>query len=42
MPIADIADKCGFTDASYFAKIFKSAEGVSPKDYRNKFKENFI
>lgn len=42
LPIADVAERCGFTDASYFAKIFKSAENISPKDYRNKFKDNFI
>ena len=41
-PIADIADNCGFTDASYFAKIFKAQVGISPKDYRNKFKDDFI
>ena len=40
--ISDIAERCGFTDSSYFAKIFKAAEGISPKDYRNKFKEDFI
>lgn len=40
--MADIADGCGFTDASYFAKIFKSTFGMTPKEYRNKFKEEFI
>ena len=40
--IADIADECGFTDASYFAKSFKSSFGISPKDYRSKFNDNFI
>lgn len=40
--IADIADACGFTDASYFAKIFKAEAGMSPKDYRNEFKEKYI
>ena len=39
---AEIAEECGFTDASYFAKTFKSAFGITPKDYRNKFKEDFI
>ena len=39
---ADIADACGFTDASYFAKTFKAAFGVTPKEYRNSFKEDFI
>ena len=38
----EIADECGFTDASYFAKSFKSAFGVTPKDYRNGFKNDFI
>ena len=39
---ADIAAECGFTDASYFAKTFRAAYGLSPKEYRNKFKEDFI
>jgi AraC-like DNA-binding protein len=39
---ADIAELCGFTDASYFAKTFKAAFGETPKEYRNKFKEDFI
>ena len=38
----DIADECGFTDSSYFAKSFKSAFGVTPKEYRNKFKDEFV
>lgn len=40
--IAEIAEECGFTDASYFAKTFKGAFGETPKEYRNKFKEDFI
>ncbi len=39
---AEIAEECGFTDASYFAKSFKSAFGITPKEYRNGFKEDFI
>ena len=39
---AEIAEICGFTDASYFAKTFKGAFGESPKEYRNRFKEEFI
>lgn len=39
---AEIAEECGFTDASYFAKIFKSTFGLTPKEYRNSFKEDFI
>ena len=39
---ADIAESCGFTDASYFAKTFKATFGETPKEYRNKFKEDFV
>lgn len=39
---AEIAEICGFTDASYFAKTFKGAFGESPKEYRNRFKEDLI
>lgn len=37
-----IAEECGFTDASYFTKTFKSTFGETPKEYRNKFKDRFI
>ena len=40
--IADIADEAGFTDASYFTKSFKAQFGMTPKEYRNKFKEDFV
>lgn len=40
--IGEIAEECGFTDASYFAKSFKATFGISPKDYRAKFDEKFI
>ncbi len=39
---AEIAEECGFTDASYFAKTFKSAFGITPKEYRNGFKDDFV
>lgn len=40
--IGEIAEECGFTDASYFAKTFKSTFGITPKEYRNKFADSFI
>ena len=40
--VAEIAEATGFTDASYFAKTFRSTFGVTPKEYRNKFKDEFI
>lgn len=33
-PISDIAYAWGFSDVSHFSKAFKSAFGVSPRDYR--------
>lgn len=33
--ISDIANKCGFTDSSYFTKFFIKQVGITPKDYRN-------
>lgn len=40
--VNEIADLLGFTDASYFTKVFKSEYGETPKEYRNRFKEQFI
>ena len=40
--IAEIAEETGFTDASYFTKTFRATFGVTPKEWRNKFKEEFI
>lgn len=39
---AEIAEECSFTDASYFAKTFKAAFGITPKEYRNQFKNDYI
>ena len=39
---SEIAEECGFTDASYFAKTFKATFGMTPKEFRNQFKEEFI
>ena len=41
-PVADIAEETGFTDASYFTKTFRSAFGMTPKDFRNSFNDEFI
>ena len=40
--VAEIADDCGFTDASYFTKTFRQSLGLTPKDYRNKHQDEFI
>lgn len=31
MKIADVTEQCGFTDASYFARMFKKSFGITPK-----------
>lgn len=36
--IAEIADMVGISDYNYFAKVFKSVEGVTPRDYRKQAK----
>ena len=37
--IVDIAIDCGFQDMSYFAKTFRESKGITPTDYREKFKK---
>ena len=40
--MAEIAEETGFTDASYFTKTFRQTFGMTPKEWRNKFKGEFI
>lgn len=40
--VNEIAEELGFTDASYFTKVFKGEVGETPKEYRSRFKEDFI
>ena len=35
-PISEIAELCGFSDVSYFCRLFKKKEGISPLTYRKK------
>ena len=34
MSVAEISDRLGFADVSYFIKIFKECVGVTPNQYR--------
>lgn len=39
LPVAHIADQCGFDSASYFSRTFKKAFGIAPSLYRLRLKE---
>jgi AraC family transcriptional regulator len=34
LSIKEIADRCGFGSASYFSKVFRKYQGISPGDFR--------
>ena len=38
LPLGEIAAMTGINDQSYFARKFKKHEGISPSEYRQKFK----
>jgi AraC-like DNA-binding protein len=36
LPIGEVAARCGFAEASHFARCFRSSFGVAPTDYRRR------
>lgn len=38
MSMEEIGESCGITPLYYFSRIFKRVEGISPRDYRKKWK----
>ena len=38
MSIGEIVERCGFSDNSNFSRTFKSLNGMSPTDFRKKYK----
>lgn len=34
--VTEIAEKCGYTNANYFAKVFREATGMTPAEYRKR------
>lgn len=40
LTVTEVAARCGFAQPSYFIRVFRSAEGLSPKMYRNIYGQN--
>ena len=38
--VAEIADRCGFSDPNYFAKVFRKNRGINPGAYRDSSGKN--
>ena len=36
-PISDISSDLGFSSQSHLIRVFRKLEGITPKEYRNKF-----
>lgn len=34
IPVAEVAERVGFTEGAYFSRVFRRAEGVTPTQYR--------
>ena len=39
-PVAKVAAECGFSDHSNFGRTFRSMTGMSPKEFRSKYRNN--
>ena len=39
LKMSEIAQQCGFASASYFARIFRNAEDISPAEYRQQMQQ---
>jgi len=40
LTIEEVAIKCGYSDTTYFIKVFKKAEGITPIEFKNQQIEN--
>jgi AraC-like DNA-binding protein len=40
LPIGEIVERAGFSEMSNFSRGFKRLQGVSPREYRNRFRAN--
>lgn len=41
LSLAEVADRTGFSDESYFSKLFRKKRGVSPAQYRKSFPDPY-
>lgn len=41
LSIADIASKCGYADFTYFTRVFKKKEGMSPSKFKKEWKTEY-
>ncbi|ELK39703.1 hypothetical protein D478_23058 [Brevibacillus agri BAB-2500] len=39
-PIGEVAKSVGYADALYFSRIFKKQVGLSPAEFRGRFRKN--
>lgn len=37
MSVAEVADRCGYSDYRVFTKVFKKSEGITPSQFRREF-----
>ena len=42
LPIREVAFQCGFADYNYFITVFKRMTGLSPKQYCQQAKQDFL
>jgi AraC-like DNA-binding protein/mannose-6-phosphate isomerase-like protein (cupin superfamily) len=40
LSLTEIATRCGFASLSYFSKVFRSAQGASPREFRRLARQN--
>jgi AraC-like DNA-binding protein len=40
-PISQVAEQVGYTDSFYFSRFFKKQTGLSPSDYRSRFRRKY-
>ena len=38
LSLSDVADECGFCNSNYFGDTFKLVNGISPSEFRKKYK----